>query len=325
MASQVPHQSLDFKCRCFHCLLTDHCYCWVAKSCLTLCNLVDCSPPDSLSIGFPKQEYCSGLPFPSPGDLPDPGIEPASSGLAGRFFLLSHQGSPLLTITLYYNGDQSAKTGVTEPGAFLFYLPLPWEASLAMPISPLQLQLLSCDPDPWALVNTISSLWLSRPRDKWWHFAVANLWSSHHPIVASDLFCPPYNQFPALSFICLKYLQRHLFSWLGSDWYRPIRGFRLEPSNRGECTCSTQSSDPWGTLVCPEKNVSPAGLKETSHPFLKTLYSLKVLHSSDTSLLVCMVPAGQGRAHQWENQKMFITDTVERRVWCFLLYVCYYC
>ena len=32
-----------------------------------------------LSMGFPKQEYWSGLPFPSPGDLPDPGIEPQSS------------------------------------------------------------------------------------------------------------------------------------------------------------------------------------------------------------------------------------------------------
>ena len=31
-----------------------------------------------LSMGFPKQEYWSGLPFPSPGDLPDPGIEPRS-------------------------------------------------------------------------------------------------------------------------------------------------------------------------------------------------------------------------------------------------------
>ena len=170
-----------------------------------------------LSMGFPKQEYWSGLLFPSPGDLPDPGIEPASFGLAGRFFLLSHQGSLLVTIALYYNGDQSAKTGVTEHGAFLFYLLLPWKASLAVAVSLLQLQLLSCDPDPWALVNTLSSLWLSRPRDKWWHFAVANLWSSHHPVMASDLLCPPYNQFPALSFICLRYLQRHLFSWLGSD------------------------------------------------------------------------------------------------------------
>ena len=33
---------------------------------------------DPLSMGFSKQEYWSGLPFPSPGDLPDPGIEPES-------------------------------------------------------------------------------------------------------------------------------------------------------------------------------------------------------------------------------------------------------
>ena len=34
-----------------------------------------------LSIGFPRQEYWSGLPFPSPGDLPDPGIKPTSPAL----------------------------------------------------------------------------------------------------------------------------------------------------------------------------------------------------------------------------------------------------
>ena len=34
-----------------------------------------------LSMGFPRQEYCSGLPFPSPGDLPDPGVEPRSPAL----------------------------------------------------------------------------------------------------------------------------------------------------------------------------------------------------------------------------------------------------
>ena len=39
-----------------------------------------------LSIGFPRQEYCSGLPFPSPGDLPDPGIKFESPALAGGFF-----------------------------------------------------------------------------------------------------------------------------------------------------------------------------------------------------------------------------------------------
>ena len=42
-----------------------------------------------LSMGFSRQEYWSGLPFPSPGDLPDPGIKPASlksPAWAGRFF-----------------------------------------------------------------------------------------------------------------------------------------------------------------------------------------------------------------------------------------------
>ena len=34
-----------------------------------------------LSMGFPRQEYWSGLPFPSPGDLPDPGIEPVAPAL----------------------------------------------------------------------------------------------------------------------------------------------------------------------------------------------------------------------------------------------------
>ena len=39
-----------------------------------------------LSIGFHRQEYWSGLPFPPPGHLPAPGIKPASPALAGGFF-----------------------------------------------------------------------------------------------------------------------------------------------------------------------------------------------------------------------------------------------
>ena len=42
---------------------------------------------DPLSMGFARQEYWSKLPFPSPGDLSDPGIEPASPALAGGFFI----------------------------------------------------------------------------------------------------------------------------------------------------------------------------------------------------------------------------------------------
>ena len=47
-----------------------------------------------LSMGFPRQEYWSGLPFLSPGDLPDLGIEPVSAALAGRFFTTEPSGKP---------------------------------------------------------------------------------------------------------------------------------------------------------------------------------------------------------------------------------------
>ena len=48
-----------------------------------------------LSMGFPRHEWWSGLPCPSPGDLPNPGIKTASPALAGGFFFLplNHQGS----------------------------------------------------------------------------------------------------------------------------------------------------------------------------------------------------------------------------------------
>ena len=48
----------------------------------------------SLSMGFSGQECWSRLPFPSPGDLPDPGIEPGSSHCRQTLYCLSHQGSP---------------------------------------------------------------------------------------------------------------------------------------------------------------------------------------------------------------------------------------
>jgi len=45
-------------------------------------------------MGFPRQEYWSGLPFLSPGDLPDPGIQPESPVLAGGFFTTKPQKKP---------------------------------------------------------------------------------------------------------------------------------------------------------------------------------------------------------------------------------------
>ena len=44
------------------------------------------------TVGFSWQEYWSQLPFPSPGDLPDPGIEPTSPTLAGGFFTTEPPG-----------------------------------------------------------------------------------------------------------------------------------------------------------------------------------------------------------------------------------------
>ena len=54
----------------------------VTQSCQTLCDPIDCvAHQASLSMEFSRQEYWSGLPFPSPGDLPDPGMEPRSPTL----------------------------------------------------------------------------------------------------------------------------------------------------------------------------------------------------------------------------------------------------
>ena len=61
--------------------------CLVAQLCPTLHNPVDCKLAKLLCPwDFPRQEYWNGLPFPSPGDLPDPVIELKSPALAGGFF-----------------------------------------------------------------------------------------------------------------------------------------------------------------------------------------------------------------------------------------------
>ena len=58
------------------------------QSCPTLCSSIDCSQT-RLSMEFSREEYWSGLPFPSPGDLPDPGTECMSPALTGGFFTTS--------------------------------------------------------------------------------------------------------------------------------------------------------------------------------------------------------------------------------------------
>ena len=81
----------------------------VAQLCPTLCEPMDCSSQVPLSMRLLRQEYWSGLPLPSPGDLPDLGIKstsPLSPELAGRFFIWLgkfHLGYCFLEVIIFSN------------------------------------------------------------------------------------------------------------------------------------------------------------------------------------------------------------------------------
>ena len=66
----------------------------VAKSCPTLATPWTIALQAPLSIGFSRQEYWSGLPFPSPGDLPNPGIKARSPALQADSLPTELQGKP---------------------------------------------------------------------------------------------------------------------------------------------------------------------------------------------------------------------------------------
>ena len=78
------------------------------QSCLTLCSPMDYIQQAPLSLGFSRQEYWSGLPFPLSKNLPDPGIESAfltSPTLAGRFLTTSvtWEAQPCLSVNWSYH------------------------------------------------------------------------------------------------------------------------------------------------------------------------------------------------------------------------------
>ena len=80
-------------------MLSTHCH-------LNLCNHIDCSlPGSSVPWEYSWQEYLSGLPFPSPEDLPNITIEPASLAslaLAGRFFNTEPHGKPICSYSDFF-------------------------------------------------------------------------------------------------------------------------------------------------------------------------------------------------------------------------------
>ena len=77
----------------------------VAQLCPTLCNPMVCNLPGS-SGDFSRQEYWSGLPFPSPGNLPDPGIEPASLTLQADSLLNHHMDILILPFSIHSPSDR---------------------------------------------------------------------------------------------------------------------------------------------------------------------------------------------------------------------------
>ena len=74
-----------------------------AQLCTTHCDPVECRPPgSSLSMGFSRREYWSGSPFPSPGDLPNPGIEPEAPAVAEGFFTTSATWEALIQMSPHF-------------------------------------------------------------------------------------------------------------------------------------------------------------------------------------------------------------------------------
>ena len=74
------------------CFIYNHSCCLVTKLCPTLMIPWTSAHQAPLSMGFPRQENWSGLPFPSPGALPDPKVEPGPPVLQAHSYCLNQQG-----------------------------------------------------------------------------------------------------------------------------------------------------------------------------------------------------------------------------------------
>ena len=81
----------------------------VTQLCPTLCGCIDCSPLGSSVDGISRQEYWSGLPLPSPGDLPDLEIKPGSPALQSNSLPSEPPGKPQY-LTKYFCFIMSYRT-----------------------------------------------------------------------------------------------------------------------------------------------------------------------------------------------------------------------
>ena len=86
-----------------------------ARLCPPLCDPMDCSPLGSSVQGISRQEHWGRLPFPSPGCLPNPGIEPAPPALQAVSLLLSPQGMRLAERNRAWRGPGHGLPEVCSP------------------------------------------------------------------------------------------------------------------------------------------------------------------------------------------------------------------
>ena len=111
----------------------------VAQSCPALCNPMDyIAYQASLTMGFSRQEYWSGLPFPSPGDLPDQGLNPGLPHCRQTLYPPSHQGSPnyLLMKSIHFCRALIGQFSIKLKTVLLGFYPLAPILSLRMEALP---------------------------------------------------------------------------------------------------------------------------------------------------------------------------------------------
>ena len=112
-----------------------------------------------LFVGFSRQEYSSGLPFPSPGDLPDPGIEPRSAALQVDSLPSGPPGTPLIKITIIVEATPpplGPSAAICEKGSFVWGSGLLGSAPALSPTCPVTLATSS------SYLASASSLWNGR-------------------------------------------------------------------------------------------------------------------------------------------------------------------
>ena len=92
------------------------------------CSPMDCTCQAPLSIGFSRQEYWSGFSFPSPGDIPDPGVEPMSPAWQADSLPLSHMVKILSIIVIVILSKFMVKIVSTGPQACCLSCPPSYRA-----------------------------------------------------------------------------------------------------------------------------------------------------------------------------------------------------